>query len=81
MKFLRYGALFAAGGTGYVGLEILWRGRSHCSMFLAGGVCFLLLGRLSKRSLPVQAVCSTGVITTVELITGLIANRSYHVWD
>ena len=81
MKFLRYGTLFAAGGAGYIGLEMLWRGRSHYSMFLAGGVCFLLLGRLSKLSLPFRAVCSTGVITTVELLTGLIANRSYHVWD
>ena len=42
-------ALFVLGGAGYVGLELAWRGRSHISMFLAGGVCFLLLGRLGGR--------------------------------
>ena len=76
--------LFAAGGTGYVGLEMLWRGRSHGSMFLAGGSCFLLLGRLDRvrrMPLPLRAVAGSGVITAVELLAGLIANRDYRVWD
>ena len=40
--------LFLLGGTGYVLMELLYRGRSHYSMFLAGGVCFLLLGKLEE---------------------------------
>ncbi len=75
--------MFTIGGLGYVGLELLWRGRSHYSMFLAGGTCFLLLGQLGKRTrlAPVHALGGAGIITAVELITGLLANRDYSVWD
>ncbi len=74
-----------AGGAAYVGLELLWRGRSHGSMFLAGGSCFLLLGQLSKRgrslSAPARATLGAGIVTAVELMTGLIFNRDHRVWD
>ncbi len=75
--------LFSCGGLAYVGLELLWRGYSHGSMFLAGGSCFMLLGKLGKRtkSLPLRAMGSAGIITGVELLAGLLANRSYGVWD
>ncbi|MBO5953676.1 MAG: hypothetical protein J6Q53_06140 [Oscillospiraceae bacterium] len=85
MGFLDKTMLFSMGGTAYVGLELLWRGRSHSSMFLAGGACFLLLGGLNRvrprLSLPVRCMVGAGVITSVELLTGLLANRDYHVWD
>ena len=82
MNLKKQCALFALGGTGYVGLELIWRGRSHYSMFLAGGVCFLLLGRLNRKLPgPVRAVLGAGIITLVELTAGLIVNRSYAVWD
>ena len=85
MKFGKYAILFAIGGSGYVGLELLWRGRSHVSMFLAGGVCFLLLGQLNRTQprLPVSLRGCMGavVITSVELLTGMLANRDYSVWD
>jgi len=74
-------ALFSFGGSAYVGLELLWRGRSHISMFGAGGICFLLLGRFRKHSLLLQAAVGAGVITAVELGTGLLVNRDYRVWD
>ena len=75
--------LFALGGCSYMGLELLWRGWSHGIMFLAGGSCFLLLGRLRKRSLPLPflAIAGSGVITGVELLSGLLFNRDYRVWD
>jgi hypothetical protein len=76
---------FTLGGMAYVGLEWLWRGRSHYSMFLAGGSCFLLLGALerSRRGIPGAMKAGVGavMITAVELITGLIFNREYTVWD
>ena len=66
-------------------LELLWRGRSHISMFFAGGLCFLLLGKLNrvKPRLPLLLRCivGAGIITFVELAAGLIANRDYQVWD
>ena len=83
MNFRKDAALFMLGGGAYVGLELLWRGRSHGSMFCAGGTCFLLLGKLEKKPLPmpVRVLAGAGVITAVELGTGLLVNREHKVWD
>lgn len=85
MKYWKLPALFCIGGASYVGLELLWRGNSHYSMFLAGGLCFLLLGKLnrteSRLPLPVRALFGSLVITSVELLAGLLFNRNYTVWD
>ena len=85
MKFYKQMLLFSAGGLTYVGMELLWRGRSHISMFFAGGTCFLLLGKLNKLrpQLPLLVRGSLGAltITQVELLTGLLVNRQYTVWD
>jgi len=76
---------FLLGGTGYIVLELLWRGWSHFSMFLAGGSCFLLLGKLHtvrpRLPLPLRGIVGAGIITMVELLSGLVFNRSYSVWD
>ncbi|MBQ8621089.1 MAG: hypothetical protein IJ422_02120 [Oscillospiraceae bacterium] len=85
MKFAKNTALFSLGGAGYVGLELLWRGWSHYSMFLAGGSAFLLLGVLQRRGkaipMPLRAAAGALAITAVELTAGLIFNRNYGVWD
>ena len=85
MKFLRKAALFCLGGMAYVGLELLWRGRSHYSMFLAGGASLLLIGQLNRTqprlALPLRALTGAGIITMVELAAGLLFNRDYAVWD
>ena len=85
LKFWKKTGLFVLGGAGYVGLELLWRGRSHVSMFAAGGVCFLLLGGLNharpRLPLALRTVAGAGVITMVELAAGMLANRDYAVWD
>ena len=83
MKILRILGLFGLGGSVYVGLELLWRRRSHVSMFAAGGVCFLLLGKIRDLGLPMalKPLVGAGAITTVELGTGLLVNRDHHVWD
>ena len=85
MSFLKKSALFTIGGLGYVGLELLWRGRSHSSMFLAGGSCFLLLGKLDQlmgnQPVYLKGIAGAGAVTAVELAAGLLANREYTVWD
>ena len=75
--------LFCVGGLGYVALELLWRGRSHGSMFLAGGSSFLLLGKLGQTTdrPALRAFGSAGIITGVELAAGLLFNRDHSVWD
>ena len=83
MGFLHQIFLFILGGGGYVGLELLWRGRSHISMFLAGGLCFLLLGRLRlvRLSPALKGILGAAVITGVELLIGLLVNRDFRIWD
>ena len=85
MVFGRKCALFCLGGGGYVALELLYRGRSHFSMFLAGGSCLLLVGNLNhaqpRLPLPLRAVAGAGIITMVELALGLLFNREYSIWD
>lgn len=85
MAILKKSALFTIGGLGYVGLEFLWRGYSHSSMFFAGGSCFLLLGKLDramdKKNILLKGIAGAGVVTAVELTAGMIANRKYTVWD
>ena len=85
MKFLKKCILFYLGGMSYMTLEFLWRGRSHGSMFALGGTCFLLLGQLYKRCrricLSFKMLIGATIITGLELLTGLLVNRSYDIWD
>ncbi|MDO5400102.1 MAG: hypothetical protein Q4F17_03865 [Eubacteriales bacterium] len=83
LKIWKKLGLFTLGGGAYVGLELLWRGRSHGSMFAAGGLCFLLLGKIGKRELPLAArlLLGAAAITAVELAAGLLVNRDFAVWD
>ena len=85
MKIWKNAVLFYAGGAAYLSLELLYRGRSHGSMFLAGGTCFLLIGRLNhvrpKLPLAVRAAVGALIVTMVEFAAGLLVNREYGVWD
>ena len=85
MDIWRKAILFYLGGCGYVGLELLYRGWSHGSMFLAGGASLVLIGQLNhtepKLPFPLRAAAGAGIITMVELAAGLLFNRDYTVWD
>ena len=54
-------------------------------MFAAGGLCLLLIGHLEevepKLSFPARVLAGAGIITMVELGTGLLVNRDHSVWD
>ena len=79
--------LFLVGGGGYYLLEILFRGYSHWTMALCGGLCLSLIylanQRLSNRSLILRAATGAFIITAVEFITGIIVNSCLHwgIWD
>ncbi len=77
--------LFIIGGSSYVGVELLFRGYSHGTMFILGGLCFLLIGYLGRMkhrpSLPVQMLLGAAICTVGELIFGLIFNQNYTIWD
>ncbi|MEG1524866.1 MAG: hypothetical protein RRZ24_08625 [Clostridia bacterium] len=84
---MTYWILFIIGGGIYVALEFFWRGFSHVSMFLAGGLSLLLFGGVCLRfpGLPMLTFCAIGalIITAVEFITGAIVNvrLGLQVWD
>ena len=85
MKVFRKCVLFYIGGVAYMILEFIWRGYSHWSMFLLGGLCFLLVGggvaRLTRLPLALRLIVGACVITALELATGLLVNRNFLVWD
>lgn len=80
-------ALFSFGAIGYGLIEILWRGRTHWSMMLAGGISFLGLSKISERlkksCLFAKAIAGCVFITTIEYIFGILFNiiLKRKVWD
>ena len=85
MKIWKKAVLFYLGGMIYCALELLWRGWSHGSMFVLGGLCFLLIGGLGRVDprlpLPARMLLAAVVVTALELGCGLLVNRQYQVWD
>lgn len=83
-----YSIMFLTGGFIYVGIETLQRGFSHISMFLAGGLCFLLVGVVenivgkSASLVGVMVMCGL-MITVVEFVFGMFVNQKLNlgVWD
>ena len=76
------------GGLLYVGIELLWRGHSHWTMFVLGGICFVLIGRINEVipwSMPLwkQVLFGVLIVTGLEFATGCIVNLwlGWNVWD
>ena len=78
---------FLIGSFGYGLIEILWRGYTHFSMFLAGGVCFCgfaYLGeKLKRTALIFKALIGSCFVTFIELIFGVFFNiiLKQNVWN
>lgn len=80
--------LMCTGGLLYVILELIWRGRSHWTMFLLGGICFVALGLINEilpwsMTLWKQILIGTVIVTALEFVTGCIVNLwlGWNVWD
>ena len=87
-KLLKYYTLGTLGGVVYVIIELMWRGYSHWSMFLLGGICFVALGLINEvipweMPLTTQMFVGCVIITALEFITGCIVNLwlGWDVWD
>lgn len=86
MRAIKPLILFGIGGFIYVIIELLWRGRTHWTMFVVGGLCFVLLGLINEVftwDMPLirQMALSAVLITIVELLVGLIINPTHAIWD
>ena len=81
--------LFLIGGKLYTCIEIWWRGFTHWSMFLLGGICFVIMGLLNEykfkwnQSLILQSFISAVVITVLEFFSGCVVNLwlGWNVWN
>ena len=74
---------FLLGAAGYPALEILWRGRTHLSMALAGALSATMIhqiGKLPIKLIPKAALCGIG-ITCIEAGCGMLWNKEHQVWD
>lgn len=85
---LKYVFLFVTGGLLYNILEMLFRGWSHWTMFILGGVCFICLGLINEIipwEMPLwqQVLISASIITGLEFATGCMVNLwfGWGVWD
>ena len=88
MKLLKkYATFFLIGSIGYGIIELLWRRRTHFTMLLAGGICFILFSLIAEKQktkpLAIKAALTALCITAVELIFGVIFNiiLKMQVWD
>ena len=79
--------LFLVGGFLYCMIELLFRGRTYLSMFLLGGLCFIIIGELNEqyKKMPLisQMFISMIIITILEFLSGCILNLWLHIgaWD
>ena len=86
-KLLTHIPIAVIGGLVYMGIEILWRGHTHWTMGVLGGLCFALIGILDEVQdhppMLLQMVQGAAIVTALELIVGLIVNRwlGWNVWD
>lgn len=87
-KAKKQAVLALIGGIIYGGLELLFRGYTHWTMVLLGGICFAAVGLLNEvipweMPLSVQMLCGGIIITALEFCCGCIVNLwlGWEVWD
>ena len=82
MEFI---TVFFLGAALYGSIEVLFRGWTHWTMLILGGICFCLMYMLSGTSLPfvLKLLLSALCITALEFGTGYLVNITlgWQVWD
>lgn len=85
-SFFTYLFVALIGGFGYCLIEIIYRGRTHYSMFFAGAIVLSSFYFISKNyQLNFWLKCLIGmlIITGIELVFGIVFNivLKEQVWD
>ena len=87
-QWLKIFILFLIGGFIYIAIELGFRGHSHWTMFLLGGLCFILIGGLNnyiswEMSIIKQGIIGALIVTSLEFIFGLVLNLYLNlgIWD
>ncbi len=87
-QILKILTLWSTGAYLYGLIEIAFRGYTHISMGILGGICFIVIGEINfkfsnKMSIFIQMFFSTIIITSLEYCTGIIVNvwMKLGIWD
>ena len=87
-QLFKHLCLFSIGAFLYLFIEILYRGHTHWTMGVLGGVCFVLIGLINeflswKTPLWLQGVIGSAIITVLEFISGCILYiwLGLGIWD
>lgn len=85
---LKHAVLALIGGCIYYAIEVAWRGHSHWTMAVLGGICFVLVGGINEffpwsMPLALQGVIGAAVITALEFVSGVVLNvwLGLGIWD
>lgn len=93
MKAVKPFVLFCIGGTVYIVIEIVWRKimgshPTHWSMFVLGGLAFLVIGGINEHfpwEMPfwMQTAIGTASVLVLEFVFGCVLNLwlGLNVWD
>lgn len=78
-RAVKYLILLCVGGLLYCGIELLFRGHTHPTMFFVGGLCFVCVGLINniiswKMPMIIQMLIGAVIITTIEFVSGCIIN-------
>ncbi len=86
-NFIKQLYIFLIGGGIYFIIELIYRGHSHPTMFLVGGLCVLFLykitGWLYETPLLFRALLGSIAISMTEFISGCILNVWFdmNIWN
>lgn len=85
---LRELILLVIGGVIYMGIELAYRQRTHWTMGLVGGLCFVAIGLINelftfRMYMEVQAAIGAILVTFIELVSGIFLNLilGLGIWD
>lgn len=87
-RVVKYPTIFLIGAIVYMGIEILWRGYTHWTMGVLGGIILILIGLIDEvacEDIPMlwQATIGSIIITLLEYYAGWILNIKLNlgIWD
>lgn len=87
VNIMEQAVIFIFGAISYSAIEILWRGHTHWTMALAGGLCAMLIyifsGYFKNMPLLTKSLAGALIITTIEFCVGILVNviLKWNVWD
>jgi hypothetical protein len=88
-RVLRLALLWFALGALYLTVEILWRGHTHVSMLIVGGLCGVCIGgvnqlpRFYNAKIIVQSAIGAVIVTALEFVSGCVLKLwlGLNVWS